>query len=34
GLKGVGRIFYVSAKNPLQFPDWADMVDYLKDPRK
>ncbi|CAF1586605.1 unnamed protein product [Adineta steineri] len=33
-LKGVDRIFYVSAKFPAQFPDWLAMVDYLTDPRK
>ncbi|CAF1062638.1 unnamed protein product [Adineta steineri] len=34
GLKGIGRIFYVSAKFPAQFPDWLAMVDYLTNPRK
>jgi GTP-binding protein EngB required for normal cell division len=32
GLKGVGRIFFVSAKFPQQFPDWLHMVDYLTNP--
>jgi GTP-binding protein EngB required for normal cell division len=32
GLKGVGRIFFVSAKFPRQFPDWLDMVHYLSIP--
>ncbi|CAF2874585.1 unnamed protein product [Rotaria sp. Silwood2] len=30
GLKGVGHVFFVSAKYPRQFPDWLDMVNYLK----
>ncbi|CAF3372532.1 unnamed protein product [Rotaria sp. Silwood2] len=29
GLKGVGRVFFVSAKYPAQFPDWLEMVNYL-----
>lgn len=29
GLKGVKRVWFVSAENPKQFPDWVDMVDYL-----
>jgi len=29
GLKGVNHIWYVSAENPKQFPDWINMVDYL-----
>jgi GTP-binding protein EngB required for normal cell division len=28
-LKGVNQIWYVSAENPKQFPDWINMVDYL-----
>lgn len=28
-LKGVNRIWFVSAENPKQFPDWLTMVDYL-----
>ncbi|CAF4280025.1 unnamed protein product, partial [Rotaria sordida] len=31
GLKGVGRVFFVSAKYPAQFPDWLEMVNYLTD---
>jgi GTP-binding protein EngB required for normal cell division len=34
GLKGLGRIFFVSAKFPQQFPDWLDMVHYLSIPPK
>jgi small GTP-binding protein len=29
GLKGVNRIFFVSARNPRQFPDWLAMCDYI-----
>ncbi|CAF4094642.1 unnamed protein product [Adineta steineri] len=29
GLQGVRSIFYISAENPTQFPDWLKMVDYL-----
>jgi small GTP-binding protein len=29
GLKGVNHIWYVSAENLKQFPDWLNMVDYL-----
>lgn len=29
GLKGVNRIWFVSAENPKQFPDWLEMVNYL-----
>jgi GTP-binding protein EngB required for normal cell division len=28
-LKGVNNIWYVSAENPRQFPDWINMIDYL-----
>ena len=28
-LKGVEHIWFVSAENPKQFPDWIHMVDYL-----
>jgi GTP-binding protein EngB required for normal cell division len=29
GLQGVNRIFFVSARNPRQFPDWLAMCDYI-----
>jgi len=29
GLKGVNRIWFLSAENPDQFPDWLNMVDCL-----
>ena len=29
GLKGVDRVFFVSAKKPQMFPDWLKMVDLL-----
>jgi small GTP-binding protein len=28
-LQGVNRVWFVSAENPRQFPDWIAMVDYL-----
>ena len=28
-LKGVNRIWFFSAENPKQFPDWLSMIDYL-----
>ncbi|CAF4170038.1 unnamed protein product [Rotaria sp. Silwood2] len=28
-LKGVDHIWFLSARNPPQFPDWIEMVDYL-----
>lgn len=28
-LKGVGKIWFVSAENPNQFPDWMQMLNYL-----
>ncbi|CAF1361301.1 unnamed protein product [Rotaria magnacalcarata] len=34
GLRGVNRIFFVSAKYPNRFPDWLQMTDYLTSPRK
>ncbi|CAF4527481.1 unnamed protein product, partial [Rotaria sp. Silwood2] len=33
GLKSVGHVFFVSAKYPAQFPDWLQMVNYLKHPQ-
>ena len=29
GLQGVNQIFFVSARNPRQFPDWLTMCDYI-----
>ncbi len=29
-LKGVNRIWFISAENPNQFPDWNNMIDYLQ----
>lgn len=29
GLQGVNRMFFVSARNPQQFPDWLEMCDYI-----
>ena len=31
GLKGVKNIWFVSAENPKQFPDWLAMVHFLTD---
>jgi GTP-binding protein EngB required for normal cell division len=31
GLKGVDRVFFVSAKKPQMFPDWLKMVNHLTD---
>lgn len=28
-LKGVDRVFFISAKKPQMFPDWLEMVKYL-----
>ncbi|CAF1159430.1 unnamed protein product [Adineta steineri] len=28
-LQGVNHIWFISAENPRQFPDWINMIDYL-----
>jgi GTP-binding protein EngB required for normal cell division len=34
GLKGLGRIFFLSAEYPNQFSDWLDMLNYLTNPQQ
>jgi GTP-binding protein EngB required for normal cell division len=33
-LKGVDNVWFLSARNPPQFPDWIQMVNFLTDPSK
>lgn len=33
-LKGVDNVWFLSSRNPPQFPDWIEMVKFLTDPSK